>query len=390
MKKLRLLLILVVTMNVLTGCWDRLEVNDIAVVTAIGLDLIKDDKIRLSLQVAIPSALGPTGASGTGSSDGKSTYIISETGETLSEAYRNLQLKISRRIFFSQSRVLLIGEEMAKKGVSNIIDFHSRYHEPRINSFVMLTKGEAAEFIKTMPKLESVSAEETKELIKLSAGLTVYVRDFLSMLLMDGMEPFAPELTLTPLEVGDKNGKEEGQAVNGTAVFKDDKLVGWLDKSTTRGLLWIRNEMEKGVITVKVPEEDGDGNISIDIVQTEVKINPQMKNGKLAITINVNANMNVMENDSTLNLDDSKILEDLQSKVESEISDRIQSVIDIVQKEYQSDIFGFGQAIYKKYPKQWNSIYRENWEEEFSQLTVDIKPTVSIKRIGLSKQSNEI
>lgn len=385
MKKMRMLLVVVFSISLLTGCWDRVEVNDIAIVTAIGLDLIKEDQIRLSLQIAIPSKLGPTGGSGGGTGDGSSTYIISETGNTVSEAYRNLQMKISRQIFFSQSRVLLIGEDLARKGIENIIDFHSRYHEPRINSFIMFTRGEAADVLKNIPKLESVSAEETKELVNLSVGLSIYVMDFQNMLLTDGMEPLAPEFKLSSMEVNEKNETEKVQELNGTAVFKGDKLVGWIDKAETRGILWMRNEMETGVITLEVPKEDGGGNISIDITNAEVKITPKLEHDGVIITVNVTSDMNVMENDSKLNLDDSKVIEGLQNDVESEIKERIQSVIDIAQKDFQSDIFGFGQAIYKKYPKEWNTRYKQNWEQGFSEMEVSIHPEVFIRRIGLIK-----
>lgn len=384
MKKVRMLLLVVFSIPLLTGCWDRLEVNDIAIVTAIGLDLIKEEQIRLSLQIAIPSKIGPTSVGG-GGGNGKSTYIISETGNTVSEAYRNLQMKISRRIFFSQSRVLLIGEDLAKKGISNIIDFHSRYHEPRINSFIMLTKGEAADVLKKIPKLESISSEETKELVKLNVGLSIYVRDFLHMLLTDGMEPFAPEFVLKSLEAGENNESDKGQALNGTAVFKNDKLVGWIDKAETRGILWLRNEMENGVITIEIPEEEGGGKISIDIIKAEVKTTPYLEDDEIIITVDISTEMNVMENDSKVKLDDTTVIEELQKNVESEIKDRIQSVIDIVQKDFQSDIFGFGQAIYKKYPQEWNSKYKQNWEQEFSNIEVAIQPKVFIRRTGLSK-----
>ncbi|MEH7748363.1 hypothetical protein V7659_25610 [Neobacillus drentensis] len=108
MKAIRKLLIVLITVFLLTGCWNRIEVNDIAIVTAIGLDLVEDNMIRLTLQVAIPTKLGPTGGSSGGGKE-RSTFVISEKGVTVSEAYRNLQMKLSRRVFFSQSRVLLIG-----------------------------------------------------------------------------------------------------------------------------------------------------------------------------------------------------------------------------------------------------------------------------------------
>jgi spore germination protein KC len=384
MKAIRMALILVMIMMLLTGCWNRVEVNDIAIVTAIGLDLTEDERVRLSLQVANPAKLGPTGGSA-GGSNGNSTFVISETGVTVSEAYRQLQGKLPRRIFFSQSRVLLIGENLAKKGVSSIIDFHTRYHEPRINSFIMFTKGEASELINSMPNLESVSAEETKELAKLSVGVTIYVMDFLNMLLTDGIEPFGPQFTLTSLDVNNKNKSKEVQAKRGTAVFKKDKLVGWMNEVETRGILWLRNEMETGVITINIPKEKGGGNVSFDIIRTETQSVPKLKHGEIKVTVNVTAEVSVMENDSNIKLDDPKIIEDLQKNIENEVRDRIQLVIDKAQQEYQSDIFGFGQAVYKKYPKEWNTNYKKNWEQEFSQLEVAINPNVFVRRIGLIK-----
>jgi spore germination protein KC len=380
MKVLRMLLISGMTMILLTGCWNRVEINDIAIVTAIGLDLVEDDKLRLTLQVAVPSKL-VTG--GTGGSSGKSTIVISETGATVSEAYRNIQGKLSRRIFFSQSRVLLIGEDLAKKGVFHIVDFHTRYAEPRINSFIMFTKGKASKIINSMPKFESVSAEEMRELAKM--GLKVYVRDFLNMLLTEGIEPFASQFTLKPLEVSTKNKSGETQAVSGIAVFKGDKLVGWMDEVETRGLLWIRNEIKTGVITIKIPEEKGGGNISMEIIRGETNIVPILKQGELKLDVDVVTELSVIENDSKVNLHETKVIEEIQTNAEEEISKRIEMIIEKAKKEYKSDIFGFGQSVYKKYPKEWNTHYKKNWENEFAQTKVTIHSKALVRRIGLIK-----
>ena len=380
MKVLRMLLISGMTMILLTGCWNRVEINDIAIVTAIGLDLVEDDQLRLTLQVAVPSKL-VTG--GTGESGGKSTIVISETGATVSEAYRNIQGKLSRRIFFSQSRVLLIGEDLAKKGVFHIVDFHTRYAEPRINSFIMFTKGKASKIINSMPKFESVSAEEMRELAKM--GLKVYVRDFLNMLLTEGIEPFASQFTLKPLEVSTKNKSGETQAVSGIAVFKGDKLVGWMDEVETRGLLWIRNEIKTGVITIKIPEEKGGGNISMEIIRGETNIVPILKQGELKLDVDVVTELSVIENDSKVNLHETKVIEEIQTNTEEEISKRIEMIIEKAKKEYKSDIFGFGQSVYKKYPKEWNTHYKKNWENEFAQTKVTIHSKALVRRIGLIK-----
>nr|WP_263324174.1 Ger(x)C family spore germination protein [Neobacillus sp. Marseille-Q6967] len=384
MKGIRLLTLWVMTISILAGCWNRVEINDIAIVTAIGLDLVEGDKLRLSLQVAVPSKLGSTGG-GQGGSSEKGFIIISETGATISEAYRNIQGKLPRRIFFSQSRVLLIGEDLAKHGVYHIIDFHTRYAEPRINSFIMFTKGKASEIINSMPKFENISAEEMKELAKMNVGLKIYVRDFLNMLLAEGLEPMAPQYTLKPLEVETKNKSEETQALNGIAVFKKDKLVGWMDEVETRGLLWLRNEMETGIITLKVPKEKGGGNISMEIIRAETKIVPILKQGKIIMKVNVVSELSVIENDSQLKLAETKVIEDIQKDINNEVRDRVQMIVDRAQKDYQSDIFGFGQSVYRKYPREWNTTYKNNWDQKFGQLDVKIESKSFIRRIGLIK-----
>ncbi|WP_449619913.1 hypothetical protein [Robertmurraya sp. Marseille-Q9965] len=51
MKKIQYILIILVIMLVLTGCWDRTEVNDLAFVTATGIDKLEDNLFQVSIQV---------------------------------------------------------------------------------------------------------------------------------------------------------------------------------------------------------------------------------------------------------------------------------------------------------------------------------------------------
>ena len=42
----------------LAGCWDRVEINNLGIVLAAGLDKTADDKFEISVQMAIPEAGG--------------------------------------------------------------------------------------------------------------------------------------------------------------------------------------------------------------------------------------------------------------------------------------------------------------------------------------------
>ncbi|MFP3126070.1 hypothetical protein OH784_25860 [Ectobacillus funiculus] len=99
MRKLGILGICCVMIFVMAGCWSRVEINDIAIVTATAIDKMRNGKIRIALQVAIPQKLGPIGSGGSGA-EMQTTILISETGENVMDASRRLQEKFPRRIFF--------------------------------------------------------------------------------------------------------------------------------------------------------------------------------------------------------------------------------------------------------------------------------------------------
>ncbi|MFY9141077.1 MAG: hypothetical protein WBJ83_07170 [Thermacetogeniaceae bacterium] len=82
-KKLCLLLMSLLTIVVLcSGCWDWVELNDITIISGIGLDETEEKgKIRLTVQVIRPAALsgggGDTGGTGGGTGGGGLRHRLS-------------------------------------------------------------------------------------------------------------------------------------------------------------------------------------------------------------------------------------------------------------------------------------------------------------------------
>lgn len=60
------LIILFVLLNsfLLTSCWDRTEVNDLALVTAVGIDKKNEKTFELTVEMNIPRALSGGGGGG--------------------------------------------------------------------------------------------------------------------------------------------------------------------------------------------------------------------------------------------------------------------------------------------------------------------------------------
>lgn len=71
MKSVLLLLGICGTTPFLSGCWDRTEITDLAIVTAASIDKKDNNQIELSVQVFIPSSISSGGGGqGGGASQG--------------------------------------------------------------------------------------------------------------------------------------------------------------------------------------------------------------------------------------------------------------------------------------------------------------------------------
>ncbi len=373
---------------VLAGCWSRVEINDIAIVTATAIDKMRDGKIRIALQVAIPKKLGPVGAGGSGG-EMETTLLISETGENVMDASRKLQEKFPRRIFFSHSRNIIIGERAAKDGVFPLLSFFARGRESRLRGFILFSKGEAARILKPAPNIERYTSEAIREELKAGVGLRIMQKDFIDMLTTEGISPAAAQVAIRPAEKGRKNAGLN-PAISGTAVFRQDKLVGWIDERDTRGVLWFRNEVEKSNVTVTVPKEKGGGKIGAQLLTGKTKVKPILEQGKVKMKVNVHAEVELFENGSSLDLGNPKVLQYVQNLLEMDVKKRMQSALYKTQKQFHSDIFGFGNSLYRTYPKLWKERFKKQWNEEFPELEVSITPHISIVRIGLYVKSPEM
>ncbi|HDR7856722.1 TPA: Ger(x)C family spore germination protein, partial [Bacillus paranthracis] len=135
-------MILVVSLCFLTGCWDRTELNDLAIELGWGLDQAKNNKVEISAQFIIPSKMG-MGQSGR-SNAGKSVFIESGIGKDTHEAVQMMQTKMSREIFRGHQRVILIGEKMAKNGLASVLDAYSRDPDIRLRADAFVIKGHTA------------------------------------------------------------------------------------------------------------------------------------------------------------------------------------------------------------------------------------------------------
>lgn len=372
-----MLLNTIVTMSLIltiTGCWNRREVDELSVVMAVGLDKPKQTgKVQFTSQIFSPVAQKKGGMGG---GNGGSYRNIKSTSDTVSGAVQEALHKIPREIYFAHNQVVIFGRNIAEEGVQKYIDFFLREQHSRLNVWILIAKDRADETLEITPQLESIPALDIADLIEIqletSQSSVVNLKKFATRLMSRTTAPIAPFI-----EVSGKGDKKTVR-VSGTAVFKKDKLAGQLNLNETRGLLWVIDEVNRGIIDVDCL--GGSGKVSLNIIRAERKIVPEIKGSKIHMKIEIKEEGILGSQSCPAYLSTQPSIAVLEKETADAIRSEIMAALKKARKLH-TDIFGFGDAVHKKYPVQWNN-YESKWDEIFPKIEVELTIAAKIRRTG--------
>lgn len=382
--------VLLILSLVLTGCWDRRELNEIAITLALGIDKV-DEEFQLTAQVVVPSEVSMK------QSSGRSTVTLFQaTGETIFEAFRKMTIDSPRKIYPGHLRMLVIGEELAKAGVGESLDLLSRDWELRSDFYVVVAKDKtAAEILNVTTPIESIPANKMFNTLKTSEenwavtkGVTL--DELLGDLITDGKDAVLTGIQVFGnQEVG--SSKQNVESITPAAqiqydylaVFRQDKLVGWLNESESKGYNYIIDSVKSTVASISCPEE---GKVSIEVINSKSELKGKINKGEPEVNVTIEVEGNVGEVECHIDLKDTKTIDALEKSYEKELKEIVHQTIETLQKQYKSDIFGFGQAIHRSNPKIWKKI-KSQWDEIFPELTVNVEVDMKIYHTGTVSNS---
>lgn len=389
-KNLTLFIILMVSITLLTGCWNRREINELSIATAIGIDKSEEGYL-VTVQLINPAEIASEKAS---TRTSITTYRTS--GETVFEALRRLTLETPRKVYWAHLRLLVFGEEIAKDGIRKTLDFIVRDPEIRSDFYIIIARNEKADkFLNILTPVEQIPANKVFSSLKMSekawaSTYHVQLDELVSSLVSEGRNP-----VLTGAII--KGDPEIGMDINNLhkvdppttlqiryiAAFKKDKLVGWLNENESKGYNYIVGHVSSTIVNIPC---SGDSKAAIELIRTKATVKGKVEYGEPKIVVEISTEGNVGEIECEVDLSKPENIYKLETKVEKEIKGEIEAAIKKCQKDLKSDIFGFGEAIHRADPKAWKEL-KTNWDNEFENLEVNIKVTVKIRRTGTITKS---
>ncbi|WP_026689078.1 Ger(x)C family spore germination protein [Alteribacter aurantiacus] len=133
----------------LTGCWDRVEIEERGFVISAAVSSAEDngdfergkDKLAVTLQIAIPSKMVGAGEEGI---KNRPFFLIKTTERTNFGSNRNIPSRRSRLLNYEHLKVVLLDDDLVKQDMLKYtLDFYIRDHEMRRNTELFVVEGDA-------------------------------------------------------------------------------------------------------------------------------------------------------------------------------------------------------------------------------------------------------
>lgn len=383
------LLIPILFIFILTGCWNYRELNDLAIATGIAID---EDVDGIEVSVLIANAKKAQVSTKEGESQ---TSVYSEKGKTITEALRNINLKFSKEIYIGHLSVIVINEKIAKEGLYPILDYFLREPESSKRFYSIIARDcKAKDVISILSPLESFPSQNLYFNIKNSPNSqgvspSVTFSKFIENILKPGAEPFLPTVIIEgdPEEATDSDDLQKSVPsanlkLDTMAIFKDDKLLGYADEDESRGIDLVNEKVENTTTSFKYNNHY----IAINLSEIDIEKYIDIVDDKVTAYINLKSIASIKEIAGDEDLNNKEIIEDIEKKAEEAIKNIIERGLDCALKKYRSDIFGFGNLVYKKNPKYFEKV-KYDWDDKLNNLQTIVNVDLKLQTKGSLEQT---
>lgn len=399
-KRLLFFLIFIVSIFLLSGCWSKKELTDLAIVAALGIDKNEKGRYVGTMQIINPGNVA-SGLQGGGGSQGPPVSIVTGTGDTIVELSRNTSRKLSRKLYYAHTNLVVISEELAKEeSINDILDSLERDAQFRSTAIVVIAQGKkASDIVKVLTAIDKIPANKVIKTLRITEktwgeNIAVNVQEAIKTLVSPGKELVVSGFRLSGDVSKGKKTENTQQTEPSTvlyagnlAIFKNGKLVDWIDGEASRGSLFLLDKLKSSAIAIKWKGKEEA--ITYELIRQKTKVMAKMDKGTPRVSIKVEAEGNLGEITVPADVKDPDVLLNIEQAIEKEIKKEINQAVQQAQT-YKADIFGFGEALHRTNPKAWKKM-KSTWNDVyFPEVKTEIVVDAFVRRTGLRNNPHQV
>lgn len=382
---MRKIIILLIPIFFLTGCYDYRELSDLAIITAVSIDKV-DDNLEVTIQV-----VNPKKEQDTTSTNEPDFVTYTSYAKTVQEALRKVVNDSPAKLYASHMELLVISEEVAKNYLNEILDFFSRDLEPRseINIFIAKNANPKDELSVITPLINLPSTKILSSLKSNVEYLGTSQDITLNYVVDNYLNPYK-ELTLPILELkGDVNEGEKKDntsnveteaslVLSNIGIFKDNKFITYLSEKESQGINFILNNINSTIIKY---ECESNKYLVSEILKSNTSLKANLE--KNIVEINLEGDATISEITCNVDIKNVNTVKNIKENIDSTIENIVEETFYNIRDKYNTDVFNFRDLYYKTDFKYFKENYKDNWyNETFPKLEIEVNANYKLYEKG--------
>ena len=405
-------LVCAAVLPLLSGCWDRIELEQLAFITVMGLDQGPHGQLLVTFKIARPAGVAagnPMAAGGGGGgASTKSTITTTVVAPNIQSAETVASSYVGRRLTLVQNAAVLFGLPLAKKGLVPYLDALVRLRESRRTQLMLICSPSAQAVIDAShPPLETNPTAFLANIRELrqTAGWVPHLslQSFVSGLESTSADPVAgfnalqpgsgskgtPSATLPGLQpplhaTGNRLPRTGNGPTNvfGAVAFRGGKAVGVLSGQQTVVLNMLRGDYRRSVLTIPDPLVAGatDNLLLTSNRHPTVQVNTRHRVPSIRVMVPLEGSLGTEQSTAAYALRHGRA-HILERAADHLLQGQALDLIHTAQRSWRADIFGFGQAARRNFATD-AALRAYDWADAFPQAAVRVRFHVTIVHFG--------
>lgn len=377
MKK-KILLLLIISMILNTGCWDMIEIEDRLLPFAIAIDTHrKNDNEEDPKKFFICFFYPNINALGKSPTQEGLSHMVSANANSIFEAIDEISSRVYNSVFLKHLNHIIITEEVAsdENNMREIIDGLKR--DFIINKMInlIITRESAHELIEK--KIDSTSQVTVEgyltDLLRNQQKSTAFTPINLKQFVQNTDHQ---KVSIIPLA-----SSEPDIQLSGGALFKDFKLLGFIDGDDNRNISILNNEAHEENL-----DFDYNGaNLALSLIRVKSKQSLVKDSDlfKIKYDVSMDAEIHQYIMDPDKKIDSEEKLNNLEETTSKLIEKELMSSVERLQNEFNGDALGILEYLYKFHPKIYQEVEKD-WNTIFPYMDIEIDVEVKVRRRGLT------
>lgn len=368
MNKKKILLSFLLSVFMLSGCWDANEPERMLYIQGVGVDH-KQGKYIIYIQFANPSLVAKTESASTGT---ETELVVGQaSGETINEAMFNLYGSSQRRLFWGHLSFIVLTESALKKGgLKATVDQFDRYRETRYNTYFYATKESLSELLTAVPPLGlspyfSRLSDPKASFEQRSIVQPVDLRELLIALNEPPHEATIPYIRLNK-QTWESNAEKQGAIqIAGGALLTRDDVKKFVPYKNIKGLTWLNKDFQREELTLK--NGLSDVSLIVDKIKVKKKLMNEGEHVGFELSLKVVATLSEIVHEEKL----SKIEKSAEKLLQSEIR---KTYLEGIKND--TDVYRLSEDVYRRQVDTWKASEQSGKiplkEDSLQKITVNV------------------